>query len=72
MSSAWGELSDTIEAMSDNFARAVFDLVVDNKAQAATTAAVQQSNALLAQVGIGWTGWRPSRRRAYAHPAAAP
>ncbi|WP_414611681.1 hypothetical protein [Stenotrophomonas muris] len=31
-------------------ARAVFDLVVGNKAQAATTAAVQQSNALLAQV----------------------
>jgi len=26
----------------------VFDLVVDNKAQAATTAAVRQSNALLA------------------------
>ncbi|WP_368865359.1 hypothetical protein [Stenotrophomonas maltophilia] len=51
-----GELTDTIEAMSDNFARAVFDLVVDNKAQAATTAALQQSKALLAQVGIGWTG----------------
>jgi hypothetical protein len=31
-------------------ARALFDLVVDNKAQAASTAAVQQSNALLAQV----------------------
>ncbi|HGM6415606.1 TPA: phage tail protein [Stenotrophomonas maltophilia] len=45
-----GELADTIEALPDNFARAVFDLVVDNKAQAATTAAVQQSNALLAQV----------------------
>ncbi|HEL3735854.1 TPA: phage tail protein [Stenotrophomonas maltophilia] len=44
------ELADTIEALPDNFARAVFDLVVDNKAQAATTAAVQQSNALLAQV----------------------
>jgi len=45
-----GQLADTIEALPDNFARAVFDLVVDNKAQAATTAAVQQSNALLAQV----------------------
>lgn len=48
-----GELADTSEALSDNFARAVFDLVLDNKAQAATaatTAAVQQSNALLAQV----------------------
>ncbi|MBH1671962.1 hypothetical protein I5U90_02745 [Stenotrophomonas maltophilia] len=45
-----GELADTIEALSDNFARAVFDLVMDNKAQAATTAAMQQSNALLAQV----------------------
>lgn len=31
-------------------ARALFDLVVVNNAQAATTAAVQQSNALLAQV----------------------
>ncbi|WP_423166806.1 hypothetical protein [Stenotrophomonas maltophilia] len=31
-------------------ARALLDLEVDNKAQAATTAAVQQSNALLAQV----------------------
>ncbi len=31
-------------------ARALFDLEVDNKAQAATTAAVQQSNALLTQV----------------------
>lgn len=31
-------------------ARALLDLEVDNKAQAATTAAVQQSNALLTQV----------------------
>lgn len=45
-----GQLADTIEAMSDNFARAVFDLVADNNAQAATTAAVQQRDALLAQV----------------------
>ena len=29
-----------------NFTHAVFDLVVGNKAQAATTTAVQQSNAL--------------------------
>lgn len=45
-----GELADTIEALPDNFARAVFDLVEDKTGQAATTAAVQQSNALLAQV----------------------
>ena len=45
-----GQLADTIEALPDNFARAVFDLVVDKNGQAATTAAVQQSNALLAQV----------------------
>ncbi len=45
-----GQLADTIEALPDNFSRAVFDLVVDNKAQAATTAAVQQGNTLLAQV----------------------
>lgn len=45
-----GALADAIEALPDNFSRAVFDLVVDNKAQAATTAAVQQSNALLEQV----------------------
>lgn len=45
-----GQLADTIEALPDNFARAVFDLVVDKNGQAATTAAVQQSNALLGQV----------------------
>ncbi|CRD45805.1 hypothetical protein [Stenotrophomonas indicatrix] len=45
-----GMLADTIEALPDNFARAVFDLVVDKNGQAATTEAVQQSNALLAQV----------------------
>lgn len=45
-----GQLADTIEALPDNFARAVFDLVVDKNGQAATTAAVQQSNALLEQV----------------------
>lgn len=44
-----GQLADTIEALPDNFSRAVFDLVVDNKAQAETTAAVQESNALLAE-----------------------
>ena len=44
-----GQLADTIEALPDNFSRAVFDLVVDNKAQAETTAAVQQGNALLAE-----------------------
>ncbi|MGY8563298.1 hypothetical protein L0938_07760 [Paracidovorax citrulli] len=44
-----GQLADTIEALPDNFSRAVFDLVVDNKAQTETTAAVQQSNALLAE-----------------------
>lgn len=44
-----GQLADAIEALPDNFSRAVFDLVVDNKAQAATTTAVQQSNALLAE-----------------------
>lgn len=44
-----GQLADTIEALPDNFSRAVFDLVVDNKAQEATTAAVQQSNALLVE-----------------------
>ena len=44
-----GELADVIEALPDNFSRAVFDLVVDNKAQEATTAAVQQSNALLVE-----------------------
>ncbi|WP_102945664.1 phage tail protein [Stenotrophomonas sp. VV52] len=45
-----GQLADAIEALPDNFSRAVFDLVVDNKAQGETTAAVQQGNALLAQV----------------------
>lgn len=44
-----GQLADAIEALPDNFSRAVFDLVVDNKAQAETTNAVQQSNALLAE-----------------------
>jgi hypothetical protein len=44
-----GQLADTIEALPDNFSRAVFDLVVDNKAQSETTAAVQQSNALLTE-----------------------
>lgn len=44
-----GALADAIEALPDNFSRAVFDLVVDNNAQAQTTAAVQQSNALLAE-----------------------
>lgn len=48
-----GELADTIEALPDNFARAVFDLVVDKDGQAATTAAVQQSNTPLAQVVDG-------------------
>ncbi|WP_422505961.1 phage tail protein [Stenotrophomonas sp. GZD-301] len=43
-----GQLADAIEALPDNFSRAVFDLVVDGKGQAETTAAVQQSNALLA------------------------
>ncbi|MBA0342063.1 phage tail protein [Stenotrophomonas maltophilia] len=43
-----GQLADAIEALPDNFSRAVFDLVVDNKAQAETTAAVRETNALLA------------------------
>ncbi|MBH1736336.1 phage tail protein [Stenotrophomonas maltophilia] len=42
-----GQLADAIEALPDNFSRAVFDLVVDNKAQAETTAAVWETNALL-------------------------
>lgn len=42
-----GQLADAIEALPDNFSRAVFDLVVDNKAQAETTAAVRETNALL-------------------------
>jgi len=45
-----GALADAIEALPDNFSRAVFDLVVNNDGQAATTTAVQQSNALLADV----------------------
>lgn len=44
-----GKLADVIEALPDNFSRAVFDLVVDGKGQAATTAAVQQGNTLLAE-----------------------
>ncbi|MHC5150409.1 tape measure protein [Stenotrophomonas rhizophila] len=44
-----GKLADVIEALPDNFSRAVFDLVVDGKSQAETTAAVQQSNTLLAE-----------------------
>ena len=44
-----GALADAIEALPDNFSRAVFDLVVSNDGQAATTTAVQQSNALLAE-----------------------
>ncbi|WP_099553170.1 tape measure protein [Stenotrophomonas maltophilia] len=44
-----GVLADAIEALPDNFSRAVFDLVVNNDAQTQTTAAVQQSNALLAE-----------------------
>lgn len=42
-----GALADAIEALPDNFSRAVFDLVVDNNAQAQTTAAVQKGNDLL-------------------------
>ncbi|AWH48566.1 phage tail protein [Stenotrophomonas sp. SAU14A_NAIMI4_5] len=45
-----GALADAIEALPDNFSRAVFDLVVNNDGQAATTTAVQQSNALLVDV----------------------
>ncbi len=44
-----GALADAIEALPDNFSRAVFDLVVNNDGPAQTTAAVQQSNALLAE-----------------------
>ena len=44
-----GALADAIEALPDNFSRAVFDLVVNNEAQTQTTAAVQQGNALLAE-----------------------
>lgn len=45
-----GQLADAIEALPDNFSRAVFDLVVNKDAQSQTTAAVQQSNALLTEV----------------------
>ncbi len=45
-----GALADAIEALPDNFSRAVFDLVVNNDGHAVTTTAVQQSNALLADV----------------------
>lgn len=44
-----GALADAIEALPDNFSRAMFDLVVNNDAQTQTTAAIQQSNALLAE-----------------------
>ncbi|HEL3791230.1 TPA: phage tail protein [Stenotrophomonas maltophilia] len=44
-----GALADAIEALPDNFSRAVFDLIVNNDAQTQTTAAMQQSNALLAE-----------------------
>lgn len=44
-----GQLADAIEALPDNFSRAVFDLVVDQNGQAQTTAAVQQSNTLLTE-----------------------
>lgn len=44
-----GALADAIEALPDNFSRAVFDLVVNNDAQTQTTAEVQKSNALLAE-----------------------
>jgi len=48
--SSMGALADAIEALPDNFSRAVFDLVVNNESQSQTTAAVQQSNALLTDV----------------------
>lgn len=44
-----GQLADAIEALPDNFSRAVFDLVVNKDAQSQTTTAVQQGNALLAE-----------------------
>lgn len=44
-----GALADAIEALPDNFSRAVFDLVVNNETQTQTIAAVQQGNALLAE-----------------------
>lgn len=45
-----GQLADAIEALPDNFSRAVFDLVVDQNGQAQTTAAVQQTNALITEL----------------------
>lgn len=44
-----GQLADAIEALPDNFSRAVFDLVVNKDAQSQTTTAVQQGNALLTE-----------------------
>lgn len=44
-----GQLADAIEALPDNFSRAVFDLVVNKDTQSQTTAAVQQGNSLLAE-----------------------
>jgi tape measure domain-containing protein len=44
-----GHLADAIEALPDNFSRAVFDLVVNKDAQSQTTTAVQQGNALLTE-----------------------
>lgn len=44
-----GQLADAIEALPDNFSRAVFDLVVNNESQSQTTAAVQEGNALLTE-----------------------
>nr|WP_312953341.1 tape measure protein [Stenotrophomonas pavanii] len=44
-----GQLADAIEALPDNFSRAVFDLVVNNESQSQITAAVQESNALLTE-----------------------
>lgn len=44
-----GQLADAIVALPDNFSRAVFDLVVNNESQSQTTAAVQESNALLTE-----------------------
>jgi len=44
-----GQTADAIEALPDNFSRAVFDLVVNKDAQSQTTTAVQQGNALLTE-----------------------
>ncbi|MDZ5841777.1 phage tail protein [Stenotrophomonas maltophilia] len=44
-----GALADAIEALPDNFSRAVFDLVVNNDAHTQTTDAIQQSNVLLVE-----------------------